>query len=196
VNGRPSVKLIEALQAAGLHQIATAAVDGFCGCGCGRQTAPARGTDRRRGLIKGRPTRFLRWHGRRPILTSFFLAGNGCWIWTAGKDLDGYGFVKRDGVQRRVHRWFYELVHGVLPKDVPLDHLCQTPSCVNPAHVEPVTVATNTQRGRAAKLTQDDLCLIRERGGTDQAALAKQLGVSQATISRAYTGESWREVPA
>ena len=36
--------------------------DGKCACGCGRQTSLAPHTDKKRGWIKGQPTRFIRGH--------------------------------------------------------------------------------------------------------------------------------------
>jgi HNH endonuclease len=38
----------------------------ICACGCGRATRPATQTDRRKGLIKGQPTRCLTGHRIRP----------------------------------------------------------------------------------------------------------------------------------
>lgn len=37
-----------------------------CRCGCGRATLPASRTDRRKGWVKGQPTRFLKGHWRPP----------------------------------------------------------------------------------------------------------------------------------
>lgn len=74
-----------------------------------------------------------------------------CWLWTAGRNRQGYGeFATRqtDNPKTRVaHRIAYELVVGPIPEGLVLDHLCRNPPCVNPAHVEPVTVGENTMRG-------------------------------------------------
>jgi len=70
---------------------------------------------------------------------------NGCWLWTSGLDLHGYGNFRLPHTTARAHRWLYSLVVGT-PKNV-LDHLCRTRHCVNIDHLEDVTVQTNTVRG-------------------------------------------------
>lgn len=74
----------------------------------------------------------------------------GCWIWLASKT-KGYGALGRriDGrnVTLQAHRVAYELAVGAIPDGLVLDHLCRNPSCVNPAHLEPVTNAENLRRG-------------------------------------------------
>lgn len=69
-----------------------------------------------------------------------------CWIWEASKDENGYGMFK-DSRMHRAHRWAYEHTVGPIPNGLVLDHLCRTPSCVNPAHLEPVTNDENLARG-------------------------------------------------
>ena len=72
-----------------------------------------------------------------------------CWQWTAAKDRDGYGQIGEGGREGAVqaHRSAYELLVGPIPDGLVLDHLCRTPSCVNPSHLEPVTQAENVRRG-------------------------------------------------
>lgn len=78
---------------------------------------------------------------------------NGCWIWNGSRDQKGYGMFKTgsrtDGSARtqRAHRLAFEDAHGPIPDGLQLDHLCRTPSCVNPVHLEVVTSRENTLRG-------------------------------------------------
>lgn len=72
----------------------------------------------------------------------------GCWLWRGLVMPDGYGQVQMKGARARVaHRVAYEEIKGAIPEGLVLDHLCRVRHCVNPAHLEPVTLAENTARG-------------------------------------------------
>lgn len=71
---------------------------------------------------------------------------SGCWLWV-GPRIGGYGAVQVDGKTKRAHRLVYEAERGPIPQGLVLDHLCRTPACVNPDHLEPVTFAENIRRG-------------------------------------------------
>lgn len=77
-----------------------------------------------------------------------------CWMWTAAKN-QGYGIFwngeHRDNgsdILVPAHRFSYELLVGSIPLNFHIDHLCRNPSCVNPAHLEPVTCRENLLRGQ------------------------------------------------
>ncbi len=69
-----------------------------------------------------------------------------CWLWTGATRWGGYG-VFHNGVLVPAHRLSYELARGPIPNGLVLDHLCRVTSCVNPAHLEPVTHRENILRG-------------------------------------------------
>ena len=71
---------------------------------------------------------------------------SGCWLWLGGVN-EGYGRVRVGRKQAMAHRVMYEREVGPIPKGLTLDHLCRVRSCVNPAHLEPVTTRENTLRG-------------------------------------------------
>lgn len=74
----------------------------------------------------------------------------GCWIWHGERDKAGYGKLRRGAPTFRkemAHRLAYELFVGLIPEGLTLDHLCRNTSCVNPDHLEPVTIRENTLRG-------------------------------------------------
>lgn len=78
---------------------------------------------------------------------------DGCWLWRGSKDAKGYGAIRVSPlVCARAHRVSYELMIGPIPEGLQLDHLCFNTSCVNPAHLEPVTNAENMRR-RGARTT-------------------------------------------
>lgn len=87
----------------------------------------------------------------RPSVGQRFAAlvakSDGCWLWQGGADLRGYGTFWRDGKNHPAHRVSYELYVGAIPDDMHLDHLCRTPRCVRPDHLEPVTPRENLMRG-------------------------------------------------
>lgn len=74
---------------------------------------------------------------------------DGCWIWTAGTDRQGYGtFRLTDGPMVKAHRWAWMSEFGEPPAGTELDHLCRVRSCVRPSHLEPVVHAENMRRAR------------------------------------------------
>lgn len=77
----------------------------------------------------------------------------GCWLWM-GCCSNGYGHMRRQKRCVLAHRFSYELHKGPIPEGLELDHLCRIPSCVNPDHLEPVTSAENTRRGRWGEVIQ------------------------------------------
>lgn len=68
-----------------------------------------------------------------------------CWLWRASMR-NQYGGFDVDGKTRAAHRVSYELFVGPVPDGLQLDHLCCNKSCVNPAHLEPVTPGENIKR--------------------------------------------------
>ncbi len=71
-----------------------------------------------------------------------------CWIWTAAKTKRGYGHFAIDQHQVfQAHRFAYALLIGPIQEGLTLDHLCRNPECVNPSHLEPVTLTDNIRRG-------------------------------------------------
>ena len=72
---------------------------------------------------------------------------NGCWEWVGYRDPDGYGVAKVNRIPYRAHRLFFSLLVEPLRSDLVIDHLCRNHACVNPMHLEQVTVAVNTARG-------------------------------------------------
>ena len=77
-----------------------------------------------------------------------FYASNGCHEWTAYIDRDGYGHIN-DGIHASAiaHRTAYEFSHSKIPAGLSIDHLCRNRKCVNPEHLEAVSMRINVLRG-------------------------------------------------
>lgn len=93
----------------------------------------------------------------RPLLDrvseKFVIDEHGCWLWTGYIGEGGYGRVYEghsDGRTLMAHRVVYELAVGPIPEGLTLDHLCRVRCCVNPDHVEPVTLRENLLRGETS----------------------------------------------
>ena len=87
---------------------------------------------------------------------------DGCVLYTDCLTSNGYGQISVNGTQMLAHRAIYELTVGPIPDGMELDHTChnQDPSCmggdtcvhrrcINVEHLEPVTGAENTRRGKS-----------------------------------------------
>ncbi len=72
---------------------------------------------------------------------------SGCWLWLAGCTSGGYGAIRISGLQTGAHRVAYELYRGTIPEELCIDHLCRVRCCVNPWHMETVTLGENAIRG-------------------------------------------------
>lgn len=70
-----------------------------------------------------------------------------CWEWSAYRDHHGYGKFRTDSGPRLAHRLSWQFFRGAIPEGLALDHLCRNRACVNPDHLDPVTIGVNVQRG-------------------------------------------------
>lgn len=91
------------------------------------------------------------------LLNKVRVSEDGCWIWT-GTIRQGYGVAsiprpagsghKKQGA---AHRIVWMLFTGQELGDLTIDHLCQQRPCVNPDHLEAVTLEENVRRGWSAE---------------------------------------------
>lgn len=122
-----------------------------------------------------------------------------CWLWTASCFQSGYGQLalgrNAQGRQRVVyaHRVSYVLTHGDIPAGAILLHSCDTPACVNPAHLRLGNQRENLReaaaRGRLAvtnpgsqKITDAQVREIRQ-SVESSVTLAKRYSVTLSCIS-------------
>jgi hypothetical protein len=71
-----------------------------------------------------------------------------CWNWKGNKHYTGYGRFSIHHVWFFAHRVAYDTLIGKIPDGLVLDHaVCQNRGCVNPFHLEPVSIGENIKRG-------------------------------------------------
>lgn len=109
----------------------------------------------RHALLMGMSTieRFTEQHIPEP--------NSGCWLWI-GCIAGRYAQMSVSGKRIPSHRWSYEYFRGTIPPGYTLDHLCGITFCVNPDHLEPVSITENILRGNglAAKNARKSSCPI------------------------------------
>lgn len=87
-----------------------------------------------------------------------------CWNWIGFITRDGYGqfhCVDDNNIKYfRAHRLSYVLAGGTLDPKLCLDHTCRNRACMNPNHLEQVSLKENLNRGEGicAKRKRSEKC--------------------------------------
>lgn len=146
---------------------------------------------------------------RKPLEDAFysFVDKSGdCWLWTGAIDRDGYGAFTYLKTSHRAHRLSLQLSGEIVPKGAVVCHDCDNPTCVNPSHLYVGTHQSNMddavardrnvrgERCWSAKLTDDEVILIRASKATDE-RLAAKYGVSRSNISMIRSRRTWKHLP-
>jgi HNH endonuclease len=140
------------------------------------------------------------------ILNKCRMSDTGCWLWTGPTNGRGYGLFYIGNGDRAAHRISYKVFKGPIPSGLHVLHRCDTPLCVNPAHLRAGTVKENMAdreaRGRrdvrgeqigTSKLTAQQVAQIKA-SDLGLKALAEQYGVKPTHIWRIKTGRNWAHV--
>lgn len=122
---------------------------------------------------------------RARLLSKVSKKTSGCWEYTGGKNVWGYGQVSVDGKMMNAHRASYLVFCGSIPGGMIVCHACDNPACINPEHLWVGTHYDNyhdsKNKGRRdhidtspwlrregeehhkAKLTEEDVLRLRSR---------------------------------
>jgi hypothetical protein len=139
--------------------------------------------------------------------------GPDCWLWTAGRDRDGYGQFWLRGRVESAHRAAWEFRFGSIPEGKMVLHRCDTPACVRPEHLflgdakanhEDMVMKGRRADGqvRASEIRVDKrnalgVTLTKAKLGPEQVEEIRARyaagGVTQAALGRDY-GVNWRTI--
>ena len=144
------------------------------------------------------------------------LKGDGCWIWTAVRQGNGYGgFGIAGSVKRTAHRVSWEFANGPIPPGLCVLHRCDNRLCVRPDHLFLGTHADNmadmAAKGRwklsekhphrgsrhsQAKLTEQQATEIKSlRWRSVAVEVARRYGINVSTVYRLWNGSAWPHIP-
>lgn len=138
----------------------------------------------------------------------------GCTLWLGPRARRGYGITRWNGKTRQAHRIAYELGIGPIPRGLCVLHRCDTPPCVNPAHLfvgtQQDNVADRDAKGRTARgercahphhgeqngraiLTWERVRMIRDEyvAGVGCAALMARHRLPRSTVNEIISGRHW-----
>lgn len=127
-----------------------------------------------------------------------------CWPWLGDTDRNGYGVFFFNGKLYGAHELSLSFSTGENRlKGLDTCHSCDTPECVNPAHLRFDTRLSNVhdmlrrgRQGKYGKLTAEQVVMIRERraNGARQKDLARDFDVTDGQISMIVRGKRWADV--
>lgn len=133
--------------------------------------------------------------------------GNRCWEWTGAKGSDGYGHFYDGNKVIGAHRFAYIIVHGSIPKDEEVCHMCDNMTCVNEAHMFLGSQSDNIKdmdlKGRRySKLNEKEVDEIREKYKNMKVetyqdkveayrVLAEDYGIMKHHVGRIVRNEIW-----
>lgn len=126
-----------------------------------------------------------------------------CWLWKGAVNDRGYGLIGagKKGKLRYVHRVSYEKHNGPIEAGKEVCHSCDTPHCVNPAHLFLGTHRENMEdmarKGRANRtLTEEQVReVMRLRlAKVPRREIVERTGIRLGTLKDILKGKNWTHV--
>lgn len=127
----------------------------------------------------------------------------GCWIWTGYITDDGYGVMRHNHATKLAHRIAYELHYKRDPAGKEVCHSCDTPACINPAHLflgdHKANMQDAARKGRIKGLRQRPTGILTDakvaeiralKGVMTHKHIAARYGISLAYVSLLVNGKS------
>lgn len=130
-----------------------------------------------------------------------------CWLWTKRTDTHGYAQAKLDGRVQLVHRFVCRVATGEDITGKVVMHTCDTPRCINPAHLRIGTQLDNIRdrvlKGRNgacrgddapwSKMNSEAVKRLREdfARGRNRNEISQAYGISKTQMYRIAYKESW-----
>lgn len=134
---------------------------------------------------------------------------SGCWLWTGATFNHGRPQMRMGGKLVLAARVAYAEFNGGEPGDLCVCHKCDTPLCVNPAHLFLGTRAENNQdrdrkgrhvplrgeRSGTARVTWDQVQAIRRihASGVPSEAIGPEFGITGRQVRNIVKRAQWRE---
>jgi hypothetical protein len=134
---------------------------------------------------------------------------SGCWRWTGGKAITGYGVFFYNKLTQLAHRVSYKLYHSKeIDPGLLVCHSCTNKHCVAPEHLSLGSRTKNNgpdrrrdgtdcsgSRCHFSKLTWDSVRAIRTaaEAGETRKSIAAKYAVTLSTVSAIIRKKSWKE---
>lgn len=117
----------------------------------------------------------------------------GCWNWKRSLTNMGYARINCGNNSNLAHRYIYEETKGKIPKKMTIDHLCRNRKCINPDHLEVVSLKENIRRGINIKLNKEIVSefkiLFAEK--ISMREIGRRYKVSHTAVRHAIRGFTW-----
>lgn len=135
--------------------------------------------------------KFLAGHGRRREnpwkAEDRGFAGSVCWMFDGQPTRRYPAILGDDGAYDSAHRVFYKRHVGNVPEGHHVHHLCGESRCLNPEHLEALSMRQHLSlpNQRKRKYSNAELASFhtRNEAGESQASIARDLGIAQPGMS-------------